>query len=83
MVSTTAIATLFFALVGLANASPIETEHRQVKRCTATISSYTDVATAVASKCATVGKEPRRVKSGTKANFIAFLVVCVQSSIHS
>ncbi|KAJ9124705.1 hypothetical protein QFC24_003072 [Naganishia onofrii] len=55
MVSTTATATLFFALVGLANASPIETEHRQVKRCTATISSYTDVATAVASKCATVG----------------------------
>jgi hypothetical protein len=59
MVAIHALAALFLSMVAIISASPIDTHHQPSKRCTATISSYNDVATAVSSKCTTVGKSPR------------------------
>lgn len=56
MVAIRALASLFLTLISALTASPIEHTNQPLKRCTATISSYSDVATAVASKCSTVGK---------------------------
>ncbi|GHJ90323.1 hypothetical protein NliqN6_6725 [Naganishia liquefaciens] len=54
MVAVQALAALFLTLVTASSASPIEHTNQPLKRCTATISSYSDVATAVSSKCSTV-----------------------------
>ncbi|KAJ9104704.1 hypothetical protein QFC20_004476 [Naganishia adeliensis] len=54
MVAIHALAALFLSMVATISASPIDSQHQPSKRCTATISSYTDIATAVSSKCTTV-----------------------------
>jgi hypothetical protein len=56
MVAIQALATLFLSMMATVSASPIDGQHQPTKRCTATISSYNDIATAVSSKCTSVGK---------------------------